>query len=99
MNSENEYASLVRACAEQGRQLMQLLCNKGTPEPLYLYARESAAGVPGQLFLVHDSAPNPQGYKLVTGEGLRINVPYDHYFQWIYERARSAPILSIEKAA
>lgn len=96
---ENEYSSLVRECAEQGRLLMQLLSNQGTPEPLYLYARESKPGEPGQLFLVRDAAPNLHGYKLVTGEGLRINVPYENYFQWIYERARSARILSIEEVA
>lgn len=92
----NEYASLVRLCADQGQTLMQMLTTKGTPEPLYLYARESVPGKGGQLFLVGDSAPHPEGCKLVTGEGLRINVPYDHYFQWVYDRARSARILSVD---
>lgn len=53
---ENEYSSLVRECAEQGRLLMQLLSNKGTPEPLYLYARESKPGKPGQLPLAVSGA-------------------------------------------
>lgn len=93
---EDEYAVKVRQCAEQGRQLMQILTNQGNPETLYLYARESVPGKAGELFLARDSAPNPYGYKLVTGEGLRINVPYDRYYQWVWERARSARILSIE---
>lgn len=96
---EDEYGAIVRRCAEQGRALMQLLSNKGTLQPLYLYARESVPGRAGELFLVRDTAPNPNGYKLVTGEGLRVNVPYDSYYQWIYERARSARILSLELAA
>jgi hypothetical protein len=96
---ENEYIEKVRQCAEQGQALMRLLSNQGTHEPLYLYARESVPGRPGELFLARDSAPNPMGYKLVTGEGLRINVPYDSYFQWVFDRARSARILSIEQAA
>ena len=75
---------------------MQKLTNEGNPEPLYLYARESVPGKAGELFLVRDSAPNPDGYKLVTGEGLRTNVPYDRYYQWVWERARSARILSID---
>ena len=95
-NCENEYAGKVRQCAEQGQKLMQLLTNRGNPETLYLYARESVPGKAGDLFLARDSAPNPGGYKLVTGEGLRTNVPYDRYFQWVWDRARSARILSIE---
>lgn len=78
---------------------MRMLANNGAPEPLYLYARESVPGKPGELFLVRDSAPNPQGYKLVTGEGLRTSVPYDRYYQWVWERARSAPIMNIDDAA
>jgi len=50
-------------------------------------------------FLVRDSAPNPYGYKLVTGEGLRANVPYESYFNWIFERARRVPILATEETA
>lgn len=93
---ESEYELKVRQCADQGRQLMQLLTARGNPEPLYLYARESVLGKPGELFLVRDGAPNPHGYKLVTGEGLRCNVPYDNYFQWVWDRARRAPILSMD---
>lgn len=93
---QTEYNAIVQKCAEQGRALMQLLANRGTPEPLYLYARESVPGKTGELFLVRDSAPNPNGYKLVTGEGLRTNVPYDRYYQWVWERARSARVLRID---
>lgn len=93
---QTEYNAIVQQCAEQGRALMQMLANRGNPEPLYLYARESVPGKAGELFLVRDSAPNPNGYKLVTGEGLRTNVPYDRYYQWVWERARSARVLSID---
>lgn len=91
-----EYRTIVQECAEQGKSLATMLANKGSFEPLYLYARPSEPGKPGRLFLVRDSAPNPIGYKLVTGEGLRSNVPYENYFTWIYDRAKSAPVLSIE---
>lgn len=97
--NENEYTNAVRQCAEQGQRLMQMLTNQGKAETLYLYARESVPGKPGALFLARDSAPNPMGYKLVTGEGLRTNVPYDRYYQWIWGRARSARILSIDEVA
>lgn len=95
---DREYINLVQDCAEQGKALARQLANEGILEPLYLYARQSEAGKgSGRLFLVRDSAPNPYGYTLVTGEGLRANVPYESYFQWIYDRARSAPILSFDQ--
>lgn len=96
MSSMEEYTNLVQECAEQGKALARLLANNGTIEALYLYARPSEPGKPGALFLARDTAPNPLGYQLVTGEGLRGNVPFEKYFQWVYERARRAPVLSID---
>ena len=90
----NEYRDLVTKCAEQGKALARAMANDGTLEPLYLYCRKSEPGKAGRLFLVRDSAPNPYGYELVTGEGLRSNVPYDSFFTWVYERAKRAPILA-----
>lgn len=94
---DSEYRRLVLECSEQAKSLARMLANKGQIEPLYLYYRESQPGKPGKLLMARDSAPNPEGLKLVTGEGLRGGVPFDKYFQWIYERARNAPILSIDK--
>lgn len=96
MSYQKEYDALVEQCAEQGRALARQLANDGILEPLYLYARYSEPGKPGRLFLVRDSAPNPYDYKLVTGEGLRANVPYEAFYQWIHDRARRVPILSID---
>jgi hypothetical protein len=91
----DEYSSLVADCATQGRALMRQMASGGVFEPLYLYCRPSEPGRPGRLFLVRDSAPMPEGVSLVTGEGLRSNVPYDAFFQWVYDRAKRAPILAI----
>jgi hypothetical protein len=44
--------------------------------------------------LVRDSAPNPENLPLVTGEGLRGNVEFSRYENWIYSRATRAPIMS-----
>lgn len=93
---EQEYRTIVQECAEQGKALAAMLANDGSLEPLYLYARPSEPGKPGRLFLVRDSAPNPMGYKLVTGEALHSNVPYENYFTWVYDRAKRAPVLSID---
>jgi hypothetical protein len=70
-----------------------MLANEGIIEPLYLYCRPSEPGRSGRLMLVRDSAPAPEGTLLVTPEGLRGNVPYEAYFQWVYDRAKRAPIL------
>ena len=91
----DEYRKLVYECAEQGKALARQMANNGIFEPMYLYYRKSEQGKgPGKLFLARDSAPNPYGYALATGEGLRCNVPYDQYFNWIEKRAISCPILS-----
>ena len=94
-----EYDELVKACAEQGKALARTMAANGHIEPLYLYHRPSQAGRPGTLLLIRDSVPvlPYTGLELTTGEGLRGNVPYEQYFQWVYDRARRAPILSIEE--
>ncbi len=89
----NEFYELVKTCAEQGSALARQMAADGTLEPLYLYFRPSQKDEPGKLFLVRDSAPVPPGTQLATGEGLRGNVPYDRYFQWVYERSTRLPIL------
>jgi hypothetical protein len=95
---DNEYKTIVEKCAQQGIGLAGSLANAGIFEPLYLYGRESVSdGNSGELVFVRDSEPAPTGMKLVTGEGLRGNVPYVSYFQWIYERARRFPLLSWTK--
>lgn len=90
------YTQAVSECAEQGKALSQMMANNGVFEALYLYHRPSEPGRPGRLYLVRDSALIPPHVSLVTGEGLRSNVPFENYFQWVYERARRAPIMPIE---
>ena len=91
----DEYRQLVKQCADQGRALAQMMANNGTTEPLYLYCRPSEPGKgPGRLMLARDSAPNPEGLPLVTGEGLRSNIEFSRYDDWIFQRAKRAPILS-----
>jgi len=93
-----EYFLIVQTCAEQGKALARTIANHGTLESLYLYHRPSADKKQGTLLLIRDSSPVLSSTRLVltTGERLRSNVPYENYFQWVYDRARHAPILSIE---
>jgi hypothetical protein len=96
----DEYSKIVADCAEQGKALMRMLANEGNSEALYLHGRRSEAGKgPGKLMLVRDSAPVPEGVELVTGEGLRVNVPYHNYFQWVFDRAKRFPCLSWDEKA
>ena len=92
---ETEYRALVSMAAEQAKALAVELANNGRFEPLYLYCRPSKPGHAGCLWFVPDSEEPPAGFHLVTGEGLRGNVPYVAYWGWIYERARRAPILAV----
>jgi len=92
---QTEYIDLVKVCANRGELLMKQASANGTIEPLYLYHRPSVQGEgSGELLLVRDSDKAPEGFILTTGEGLRLDVPYDSYFQWVHDRARRAPILA-----
>jgi hypothetical protein len=44
--------------------------------------------------LARDSALNSEGLQLVTGEELRSSVEFSRYDDWIFSRAKRAPILS-----
>ena len=92
----DEYRNIVQACATQGQALAKRLAANGTPEPLYLYAKPSQPSKPGELRLVADSDLAPTGFDLVTPEGLRTSTPYESFFVWVYDRARSAPVMAIE---
>jgi hypothetical protein len=91
-----EYRNIVQACATQGQATAQRLAAKGNPQRLYLYARTSQPNMPGRLFLCQGDRPPPEGYDLVTPEGLRSDAPYENFFTWIYDRARRAPVMAID---
>ena len=90
----DELFNLVKACAEQAQATVKQLASTGIIEPLYLYYVPSRPGETGALMMVRDSEPAPSGAKLATGEGLRCDVPYSAYFQWIYDRSRCLPVLA-----
>jgi hypothetical protein len=93
MKTEDTYKQIVAACAAAGVRAQQRLTTYGTPMRLYLYYRESDEASPGTLSLLTErQKPDPDMY-LATAEHLPVTVPYDSYFQWVYDRARSAPIL------
>jgi len=91
----DDFRNKVQAAATRAQHHNQQAAAAGILEPLYLYARASTTEQDGHLLLVADSAMPPKGYQLQSPEGLRSNVPYDQYFNWVYERAKRAPILKI----
>lgn len=95
MNADSEYRSLVSLAANQAEALARNNAAAGRFEPLYLYCRPSKPNVSGCLMFFSDSDEVPSGFELVTGEGLRGNVPYTNYWAWTYDRARRSPILAI----
>jgi hypothetical protein len=97
MKHNDQYKQLVAECAEQGATLQRFWARQGAPVTLYLYCRPSTPGNPGKLILAREDAPEAHLYQLVCAEGLRTNVPYTDYFQWIYDRARHAPVLSTDQ--
>lgn len=90
---EKGMRTLINACVKDALELSQQQVRKGHIEPLYLYYKKSTLTDWGRLQLVPDSSSAPEGYELVTGEGLRSNVPYQSYFSWIHDRVRRVPLL------
>jgi hypothetical protein len=88
------FNGLVTECEEQGQALMRAKSMAGTEETLYLYYKPSTETNNGKLLLVPQSEKEPDGFKLATGEGLKINVPYAHYWVWIRQRAMALPVLA-----
>lgn len=91
----DEYRYHVSLAANQAHALAVELASAGRFEPLYLYYRRSQIGRAGCLMFFADGDAPPEGFELVTGDGLRGNVPYANYWQWVFDRAKRAPILSI----
>jgi len=91
MNQLNE---IVTKCSKQAEELSQELAIRGNLEPLYLYYKKSTEHESGVLLMVPDSEQAPEGFELATGEGLRCNIPFSAYWQWIKERSTRLPILA-----
>jgi hypothetical protein len=89
-----QFNDIVTACEEQGQAIMRSKALAGTEETLYLYYIPSTKTDNGKLVLVPQSEKEPSGYELAAGEGLKINVPYANYFEWIKQRAVYLPILA-----
>ena len=95
MKPWERFSEIVEATATAGERRAQELTAQGIMPCMYLYYTP-AAGADGGLVLVHDNDPAPEGHQLATPEGLRCNVPYSNYHNWIRQRAMRLPILGVE---
>ena len=88
-NAEKEYSDLCRTCADQ-------VCTdwRKSPVPVkvYIYFKP----MKGHLLAVQDGHKEPAGYELACPEGLRPSVPYNQVYQWIWEKCRRVPCLSVD---
>jgi uroporphyrinogen-III decarboxylase len=86
--------NLVTNCADQAKKLAQENANNGNLEALYLYYKPSTEWEHGHLLMVPDSKKQPEGYILATGAGLKCNVAFSYYWQWIKDNSSRLPILA-----
>jgi len=94
MDYIKELNQLVTVCSEQAQKLAQENANNGNLEALYLYYKPSTEFEHGHLLMVPDSKKEPEGYILATGAGLRCNVAFSYYWQWIKDNSSRLPILA-----
>ena len=94
MNYEIVINAMVNACAEAGKKVAQQNAMWGSLQPLYLYYKKSTENTSGSLVLVSDQEKAPTGFELATGEGLRCDVPYERYFDWVRARSSRLPVLA-----
>lgn len=94
MSYQKIIIDMVFACSEAGKKMAQQCAMFGDERPLYLHFKESTETEDGDLVLLKESEPQPEGFMLADCDGLMCNVPYADYFQWIHARITSLPILS-----
>ena len=92
---EQRLMAMVKKASDAAQKEVQRNAMSGIFEPMYLYYRSSTEFTDGDLLMLSDSSEEvPASYVLATGEGLRGNIPYDKYYQWIHSRTSRLPILA-----
>jgi len=94
MDYIKELNQLVTVCSDQAQKLAQENANSGNLEALYLYYKPSTGWQKGHLLMVPYSKKQPEGYILATGAGLKCNVAFSYYWQWIKDNSTRLPILA-----
>jgi len=95
---QDEYFAMISETAELARTDMRKLAAQVIPEPFYLYYRpcNEQTGEWGELkMFAQSNSPKGDEWKLATGEPLRINIPYEKYWQWIRDNSRQIPIIGM----
>lgn len=87
------FSDMVTTAEEAGQERAQQLVREGRMPTLYLYYKKADGGKDGALTMFDDSDTVPEGWTLATGEGLRCNLDYGQYWEWIKKRSMNIPIL------
>lgn len=93
MSNQSVFVALVQKCAERGERLVQQHAVCGDVRAMRLFYKPSSGKTPGDLLLLAVGVPSPQGYQLGCDDEMKGNIPYDRYFQWVYERSTRLPVL------
>lgn len=88
-----DFIKLVDQCAKEAVVSSRSRSEDGTWEPLRLYYIPSEPGTQGRLILVHRNDPVPEGAVIGCHELIEGNVPFENYFNWVFERSQSLPVL------
>ncbi|MDR1611717.1 MAG: hypothetical protein LBT97_02910 [Planctomycetota bacterium] len=90
-DSNAKYRDAVSECSQAAIKKAKRIAGRGGWPRFYLYCTKDKR----LALLTSDEADQqPAGdSELVTGESLPPSLPYEKYFQWVYERARYAPVL------
>ncbi len=82
------YRQRVRECAIAGVEKARTIAAAGGWPRLYLHCSQDKKLV---LLTKAEADEKPVGEsELLTGESLPPNLPYEHFYQWVYERAMFA---------
>jgi len=91
---ETRIHAVIAPCLADLTQRVIDRTNAGMNVCAYLYVKPSTETEEGKLQFFFDEEKAPEGWELVTGEGLRGNVPYAEYQRWIRSRISRAPIFA-----
>lgn len=91
---ETRIDAIVSPClADLTKQAIER-ANGGIDICAFLYVKPSTETNDGQLQFFFGEENAPEGWQLVTGEGLRGNIPYSEYRRWIRSRISRSPIFA-----
>ena len=91
------YREIVTAAASEARAIWQQQLLVGDYRSLRLCVIPSTATAPGQLIWTRGEMPD--GAEPVAADRLHAGIPFERFPQWVYDRARRAPLYPTGKVS